>query len=74
MFVKDARNNVVAILDNGGEVAAYEYDAWGSCKVVKDTFTLRCLQRLSRPDLATRLCIWQCNRCTRGQSIPVLSY
>ena len=37
MFVKDARNNVVAILDNGGEVAAYEYDAWGSCKVVKDT-------------------------------------
>ena len=37
MFVKDARNNVVAILDNGGEVAAYEYDAWGNCKVVKDT-------------------------------------
>ena len=37
MFVKDARNNVVAILDNGGEVAAYEYDAWGNCNVVKDT-------------------------------------
>ena len=37
-------------------------------------FTLRCLQRLSRPDLATRLCHWYDNRCTRGQSIPVLSY
>ena len=37
-------------------------------------FTLRCLQRLSRPDLATRPCTWQCNRYTRGQSIPVLSY
>ena len=37
-------------------------------------FTLRCLQRLSLPDLATRLCSWRNNRCTRGQSIPVLSY
>ena len=37
-------------------------------------FTLRCLQRLSRPYLATRLCTWQCNRCTIGTSIPVLSY
>ena len=37
-------------------------------------FTLRCLQRLSRPDLATRPCHWRDNRCTRGQSIPVLSY
>ena len=37
-------------------------------------FTLRCLQRLSRPDLATRPCPWQNNRYTRGQSIPVLSY
>ena len=37
-------------------------------------FTLRCLQRLSLPDLATRLCHWHDNRCTRGQSNPVLSY
>ena len=29
-------------------------------------FTLRCLQRLSLPDLATRLCHWHDNRCTRG--------
>ena len=36
-FVKDARNNVIAALDEDKEVAAYEYDAWGSCKVVKDT-------------------------------------
>ena len=37
-------------------------------------FTLRCLQRLSLPDLATRLCSWRNNRCTSGQSNPVLSY
>ena len=37
-------------------------------------FTLRCLQRLSLPDLATRPCSWRNNRYTRGQSIPVLSY
>ncbi len=37
-------------------------------------FTLRCLQRLSRPGLATLLCSWQNNRSTSGQSIPVLSY
>ena len=37
-------------------------------------FTLRCLQRLSRPGLATRLCTWQYNRYTSGQSTPVLSY
>ena len=37
-------------------------------------FTLRCLQRLSRPGLATLLCTWQYNRYTSGQSIPVLSY
>ena len=37
-------------------------------------FTLRCLQRLSRPGLATLPCIWRCNRSTSGQSIPVLSY
>ena len=37
-------------------------------------FTLRCLQRLSRPYLATQLCRWHDNWCTRGMSIPVLSY
>ena len=37
-------------------------------------FPLRCFQRLSRPDVATRRCHWRDNRCTRGPSIPVLSY
>jgi hypothetical protein len=37
-------------------------------------FTLRCLQRLSLPHFATRLCRWRDNRFTRGASIPVLSY
>ena len=37
-------------------------------------FTLRCLQRLSRPGLATLLWPWQASRCTSGRSIPVLSY
>ena len=37
-------------------------------------FTLRCFQRLSQPNLATQLCHWRDNWCTRGSSIPVLSY
>jgi hypothetical protein len=37
-------------------------------------FPLRCVQRLSRPDLATRHCRWHDNRYTRGRSVPVLSY
>ena len=37
-------------------------------------FPLRCLQRLSRPHMATRRCRWRDNRYTRGASIPVLSY
>ena len=37
-------------------------------------FTLRCLQRLSRPHFASQLCRWHDNCCTRGASIPVLSY
>ena len=37
-------------------------------------FPLRCLQRLSRPHIATLLCHWRDNRSTRGASIPVLSY
>ena len=37
-------------------------------------FALRCLQRLSHPDAATRLCAWRRNRHTVGPSVPVLSY
>ncbi len=37
-------------------------------------FPLRCFQRLSVPSLATQLCRWFDNWCTRGLSIPVLSY
>jgi len=37
-------------------------------------FPLRCFQRLSFPHVATRLCRWRDNRCTRGASIGVLSY
>ena len=37
-------------------------------------FPLRCLQRLSRPYVATQHCGWRHNCSTRGTSIPVLSY
>ncbi len=37
-------------------------------------FPLRCLQRLPRPGLATRLRGWRHDRSTRGPSTPVLSY
>ena len=37
-------------------------------------FPLRCFQRLSVPNMATLLCRWRDNRCTRGSSTPVLSY
>ena len=37
-------------------------------------FTLRCLQRLSRPHFASQLCRWHDNSCTSDASIPVLSY
>ena len=37
-------------------------------------FTLRCLQRLSCPDIATLHCRWHDNRSTSGPSTPVLSY
>ena len=36
-------------------------------------FPLRCFQRLSGPNIATRRCAWRHNRNTRGSSIPVLS-
>ena len=37
-------------------------------------FPLRCFQRLSLPDIATRQCDWHHNRYTSGPSTPVLSY
>jgi len=37
-------------------------------------FALRCLQRLSLPDIATERCPWQDSSHTRGPSTPVLSY
>src|SRR3989304_6229309 len=37
-------------------------------------FPLRCFQRLSLPNIATRQCHWRDNRNTRGSSTPVLSY
>ena len=37
-------------------------------------FPLRCIQRLSRPYIATLHCGWRHNSSTRGMSIPVLSY
>src|SRR5581483_34834 len=37
-------------------------------------FPLRCIQRLSLPDLATQRCGWHHNWHTSGRSIPVLSY
>ena len=37
-------------------------------------FPLRCLQRLSRPYVATLHCRWRDNSSTRGTFIPVLSY
>src|ERR1700674_5357810 len=37
-------------------------------------FSLRCLQRLSRPHIATLHCSWRHNSSTRGAFIPVLSY
>ena len=37
-------------------------------------FPLRCLQRLSRPYVATLHCGWRHNSSTRGTFIPVLSY
>ena len=37
-------------------------------------FPLRCFQRLSLPNIATRRCRWRDNRNTRGSSNSVLSY
>ena len=37
-------------------------------------FPLRCFQRLSSPEIATRRCTWRYNRHTSAPSTPVLSY
>ena len=37
-------------------------------------FPLRCFQRLSAPEIATRPCRWRDNRRTSAPSTPVLSY
>ena len=38
------------------------------------SFSLRCFQRLSIPNVTTQLCHWRDNWYIRGLSIPVLSY
>ena len=40
----------------------------------KESFPLRCIQRLSRPYIATQRCGWRHNWYTIGTSTPVLSY
>ena len=55
---------IYGVLAQLGEHLPYKQRVTGSSPVGPINFA----------DLATRLCIWQCNRCTRGQSIPVLSY
>ena len=52
---------------------------WSSTALIgipcfKGGFPLRCIQRLSRPHLATQRCSWRNNWYTRGVSFPVLSY
>jgi hypothetical protein len=41
---------------------------------LEGSFPLRCFQRFSRPNIATRRYPWRNSRYTRGQSVPVLSY
>ena len=53
-------------------VVVYHGSSGNAC--LEGGFPLRCFQRLSLPYIATRLCHWRDNRCTRGMFIPVLSY
>ena len=53
-------------------VIVYDVPQWRS--YLRESFTLRCFQRLSRPYAATQPCPWQNNWYTRGTSNPVLSY
>ena len=51
------------------------YESFRSGKIrLGGGFPLRCFQRFSRPNVATRRYPWQNSRYTRGQSVPVLSY
>ena len=52
-------------------LGSYSYDGKSYLEV---GFVLRCLQHLSIPHIAIQLCHWRDNWCTRGASIPVLSY
>src|SRR6476659_11180992 len=47
---------------------------WGGRPHLGTSFPLRCLQRLSLPNIANQPCPWRDNWHTRGPSVPVLSY
>ena len=47
---------------------------WPGSPHLEAGFPLRCFQRLSPPDIATRHCRWRDNRHTSGPSLAVLSY
>ena len=51
----------------------YQLCGWGRGHL-GDSFALRCFQRFSGPDVATRRCSWQNSLRTSGPSAPVLSY
>ena len=46
---------------------------WGDL-VLRSVSRLDAFSGYPVPHIATRLCRWRDNRCTRGASIPVLSY
>ena len=50
------------------------YSLTGEGSNLEASFPLRCIQRLSLPDMATQRCRWHDNWHTRGLSTPVLSY
>jgi hypothetical protein len=52
---------------------AYLLEAGAICHLPVG-FPLRCAQRFSHPDVATRRCRFGDNRHTSGRSSPVLSY
>ncbi len=54
------------------DVVVFHGPAWIS--YLGEGFALRCFQRLSWPDSATRRCPWRDNRRTGGLSNTVLSY
>jgi hypothetical protein len=50
------------------------YPTRGGKPHLETCFPLRCIQRLSLPNVANQPCPWRDNWHTRGSSIPVLSY